>query len=677
MFAKRSRVPRESDAPLRSTPTRLSSRLAAEDAADSSIRSSVPSNDSSLLSSPSNPLAKRTHRDSLLDSLSIHQRTLCGKLSSIGTRRECRKREREDRQGQGSREGFTGGGGSGGRSSAAASSRAGSQTGRGSQGTLLVPLQTRQACETVLTPTCSRSFSQLARTFRNRLALAGFKAQRGWQDVKLDVIEPHMEQEAARRRGQSAEVSLPPPPPPFQQQQQQYAPPPPPLPQSPYAQQHHQSPYADHSLYTPAPPPMQHQLPPPPPLQQPHYAGGMDAMLGGGAQQQKRQRQEQQEIPGPPNSYSNNSVYAPVPQPVQHVSPYSTAGVYQTSASGSSALAQHDGRPNKRRLAEPAPQSRIGQASPRARTKATRRSPGKNGQNPLSASDPNFSSFVDAATALTGMARHPSDPSINGSDEDAVNFQHQQQQHQQQQHHQQQQQHYLGGAFEQSHLNGNSPFPPPSSIPRPATPERNLNGLRGTPGAPGGSGGEGSDAAAAADLMLYLAQSPSPVQPRKTQNAIIGGEGAAVKGRRLFSGMGGGDGDFGGELGNGANGGGGGGLDAPFATQSPSLGPPSTIPDPIKSSSHQHSSLPAPSSHLLDQALAAPATPGRAREVSLNGAASWENFINASPSPTRGGRRISGTGIGGGGGAGGEGGGSPGMKGIGGEFGASRAVLPW
>ncbi|BGP19173.1 hypothetical protein JCM10213v2_007260 [Rhodosporidiobolus nylandii] len=378
-----------------------------------------------------------------------------------------------------------------------------------------------------------------------------------------------------------------------------------------------------------------------------HQAGGMDAILAGGASSglsHKRSRQVLDPIyeQHHPNTYNNASVYAPSPQPVQHVSPYSTAGIYQAAGSGLTAPILQDARPTKRRHATMDDTlgggafggggSKIGQASPRARTKSGRRSsPGKTGlgqPNPLSSSDPNFSSFVDAATALTGMARAPSDPSQNGSDEEARS---------------------AGpgggsllGAFEQPH--SALPLPPPPPFPRPATPER-AGGPSRLPGAPGGTGGsEGQTAAEAADLMLYLAASPSPQQPRRTVNQNLGGEGAAtgMKGRRLFSGVGehggGGAGGgsaprgessiFGGELpapqspfANGSA------LDAPFAAPSPST-------DPHKPSVSALPPPPAPSSlaHEISSASAAgaPATPGRQRQPSLNGA-SWDAFINESP----------------------------------------------
>ncbi|GAA5853739.1 hypothetical protein JCM8547_007429 [Rhodosporidiobolus lusitaniae] len=556
--------------------------------------------------------------------------------------------------------------------------------------------------------------AKLARAFRNRLALAGFKAQRGWQDATLDQIEPHMEQEALRRRSQSVDPNgVPPPAPPpqqhapmqqYQQQQHQqvyvpeasvYAPPP--------QFQPHPSPYDQQGLYgIPSQPPPQQQF-----QSHPHHS--MDAMLGGSigpssSLSNKRPRQDQfspvtnqQAF----NSYSNASVYAPQPQPVQHVSPYSTASVYQSAPAASGSFSPGgDGlaRPNKRRLGQdsPAPGSRIGQASPRARTKSGRRaSPAKNGRaslhaqaaNDVASSDPSFSSFVDAAAALTGMARAPSDPSMNGSDEE------------QQQQHLYQQQNFLGnGAFEplplppQPHhnplshstlshahsplANGNGFPPPPTSAspfpPRPSTPDRPHPLASKQPGAPGGSAGEGT-AAEAADLMLFLAHSPSPQQTRKTNPTALG-EGTGIKGRRLFSGvgMGGGGGadEFGGELGGGGGKGLGGELDAPFAPS-----PTTAAPEPTKpsSSAHAASSLPAPPSSALNGLDLAPATPGRNRKPSQ----SWENFINASPSPTRGGlgggtRRTSAPG-GIAGGAEGEGG-SPPLGEMGAAVGAEAGV---
>ncbi|GAA6023633.1 hypothetical protein JCM10207_005093 [Rhodosporidiobolus poonsookiae] len=503
--------------------------------------------------------------------------------------------------------------------------------------------------------------AKLARTFRNRLALASFKSQRGWHDETLDTIEPHLEQEALKRRGQPPIDFASPMPPvqglPVHPHHQAFEPSPSSYPQPLPPQQL----YVQQSPYGASPMPYPQQPPPPP-----HLTGDLDAMLEASAllppPPSKRPRQGR----GANNSYSDASVYAPQPQPLTHLSPYSTAGVYQSGLGGPSPLGAGagagspgafghgatPGRGTKRRLPSQDGAVRIGMASPRARTKtAGRRSPGKSGiasgqpPNPLSSSDPNFSSFVDAAAALTGMARAPSDPSQNGSDEDghglgggagagaAVPF--------------------LGATAGGGAVNG-SPFPP-----RPSTPERTTPVK--LPAAPGGSGGEGSDSAAA-DLMLFLAQSPSPVRTRTSTNLGGGPDGVAVKGRRLFSGAGeadglgggeGGEGDasiFGGELGSSA------GLDAPFGSATPGAGTGSgdspARPDPTKSTAHAASSLAVPSAAdgtetpaplALGGPLQPPATPGRDRQPSLNGA-SWESFINASPSPKRGGggRRLSG-----------------------------------
>ncbi|KAF7912394.1 uncharacterized protein EAF01_001415 [Botrytis porri] len=46
--------------------------------------------------------------------------------------------------------------------------------------------------------------SKMARKLQNRLALAQFKAERGWEDLTLDTIEPRMEEELRRRRPTSS-----------------------------------------------------------------------------------------------------------------------------------------------------------------------------------------------------------------------------------------------------------------------------------------------------------------------------------------------------------------------------------------------------------------------------------------------------------------------------------------
>lgn len=40
---------------------------------------------------------------------------------------------------------------------------------------------------------------QMARKLQNRLALAQFKTNRGWEDLPLDTIEPKVEEELRRR----------------------------------------------------------------------------------------------------------------------------------------------------------------------------------------------------------------------------------------------------------------------------------------------------------------------------------------------------------------------------------------------------------------------------------------------------------------------------------------------
>ncbi|KAJ8292480.1 hypothetical protein OF846_004258 [Rhodotorula toruloides] len=429
--------------------------------------------------------------------------------------------------------------------------------------------------------------SRLARNFRNRLALASFKTQRGWQDVKLDIIEPHMQQESLRRKQQMQNTPIDPS---LQHQIAQGV-----------------GSYGQPQAYAPAysPPTIQH----PPhghrhvPEYQQHMAGGMDAVLdanaGAGPSSHPNKRPRLDGVAGggrrSGDLYSGDAVYAPQPQPTYSFSPYATDNVYQpkpslsaSHSSTSTPRGQHaqEGRASSSRRraghAEAKSASPAVSASPRTRTRTSSRR-GSPAKQPLSSNDPTFSSFVDAATALTGMARAPSDPSAgSGSDE--------------------------GGS--QPHANGSvDPFsghaqhPPP----RPSTPERQVVKL---PGAPGVNGSGDGAAEGAAELMLYLAASPSPVQSRKTVPNTTMGDG--MKGRRLFSGGdGGASAVFGGDLNSLSTASSSGALEDPFSTPT----------EPSKSTS------------AASLGIGAPGTPGRQRQPSLNGG--WESFINASPSPKR------------------------------------------
>lgn len=436
---------------------------------------------------------------------------------------------------------------------------------------------------------------QLARNFRNRLALASFKTQRGWQDVKLDIIEPHMQQESLRRKQQMQNTPIDPT---LQHQVAQGV--------GSYGQ-----PQAYAHAYSP--PPVQH---PPhrqqhsPPYQQ-HMAGGMDAVLGGNADAgpsshpNKRPRLDGVAGGGRHSGdlYSGDAVYAPQPQPTYSFSPYATDNVYQpkpaplshshSSASISTPRGQYaqDSRASSSRRragrAEAKSASPAVSASPVTRTRISSRR-GSPAKQPLSSNDPTFSSFVDAATALTGMARAPSDPSAgSGSDEGGS-------------------QPLANGSNVDGFPGNNTQNPPP----RPTTPERQVVKLPGAPGLGANGSGDGA-AEGAAELMLYLAASPSPVQTRKTVPVTTMGDG--MKGRRLFTGGdGGANAIFGGDLNSLSTASSSGALEDPFSTSA----------EPSKSASAAAS-----------LGLGAPGTPGRQRQSSLNGG--WESFINASPSPKR------------------------------------------
>ncbi|GAA6022329.1 hypothetical protein JCM8202_002028 [Rhodotorula sphaerocarpa] len=579
--------------------------------------------------------------------------------------------------------------------------------------------------------------AKLARNFRNRIQLAAFKNQRGWQDVKLDMIEPHLEQEAQQRvqhsvpfgkgasplfAGNEAQMGASPSTMPHRLQQQQQQPRMGDSRQPAYPQQVQPPGYAPASRA-----PMHNAYPA-------HLGGGggMEALLEGGSHgygfggraslgaddfASAASAMSAAPPPAPPHkrarldhaansSYNVNSVYAPQPVTQHAGSPYATAEVYAPPhASGSryghlysSAPARYEHGWDSRMphqmqqqahqpdghelyalpqpvqahhqlyqqaplpLQQHQPTHRTANPSPRTRAASRRISPQK---QPLSSSDPTFSSFVDAANALTGMARAPSDPALDGvngsqgggigSDEGGTRG---------------------GSGSGQASLEmsaSGSGHSPPSHPPRPSTPERQVVKLPGAPNANGGAGnnsGGGGDGGAtaegAAELMLFLAASPSPVQARKTAPAPTLGDGSMPKGRRLFSGAGDGDSSFGGELDAfgtpdaAENGGGGGSLGgggstsasrgatstpAPFATASPLADPSkafatssSTGASTGASAAAAAASSPALSQPFESSSMGSglPATPGRTRrqrQTSFGGA--WESFVNASPSPKR------------------------------------------
>ena len=455
------------------------------------------------------------------------------------------------------------------------------------------------------------------------------------------------------------------------------------------AQQHH----LYHSQQQQPPPPQRYQQPDAPPT--------------------KRTRTARGDLSA---TYSAQDVYAPQPFPVPHSSaPYATGEVYQpplaggsrypnrmysdalaannhnaavaatayehvwdsrTSPDGSRSLRQRGpfpggmppggAPPSTEMYSLPAPAAQRPppqtHSSPRTRAAARRSSPPK---QPLSSSDPTFSSFVDAANALTGMARAPSDPALNGTgaggddvDEEA--------------HAQSLARRSMdmaagnGLRHSSSSASGHGGAASGYALPRPSTPERQVVKLPGAPNGGGGGsgGGDGATAEGAAELMLFLAASPSPVQNRKAPPPPTLGDGMPTKGRRLFSGMGTGAGEggdasasFGGELdpfGGGGNSsrshdvgannnsnnsdrnGHPASVPAPFATASPSADPSKHFATASSSSSlaqQQQQQQQDPSQTAFMPS--APATPGqRQRQPSLGGA--WESFINASPSPKRG-----------------------------------------
>lgn len=420
----------------------------------------------------------------------------------------------------------------------------------------------------LLTLACPR---QTARNFRNRLALASFKAQRGWQDADFGSIEAHIEQQTQQlqqqptfgythppRPGQIVYGSMPPP------MSEAYAADTPffghaPLPMSVSYASTSAAPYDSIALRGPA-----------------QLAPSSDA----------HQRQKRRMTVGDPNGRTALS---------------------RTSSSSSGETGAH-----RRHSLSSGPKP----GSPRSRV-PPRKQQLPATSRPLSSSDPTFSSFVDAAAALTGLSRGPPDPNvISGDDGDRPG---------------------IAGTIP----NG-----------RAATPDRE-------------KGNTSASAEGAAELMLFLAASPSPVQTRANVSApAMGGDGSALKGRRLFSGV---EGMSSGPHAHAVSESsplsarlqGSPSHLAPASAISPHRSPPARFSPtgspfadgtegPSKTSQHYsvlssaapHGSMSsvapfAPSTVSMSGPStlpAIPSTPGRDRQASGSG---WEHFLNVSPSPQR------------------------------------------
>ncbi|KDE07751.1 hypothetical protein MVLG_02023 [Microbotryum lychnidis-dioicae p1A1 Lamole] len=509
--------------------------------------------------------------------------------------------------------------------------------------------------------------ARITRHFKTRLALAAFKAQRGWQDATLDQIEPHLEQEAQRHKqqqqlqqqqAQQSQQQL-------QQQQQQHM-----MAQQQFLAQQEAAAAQQQLQYHRSQPlqagaAFQAQKPPA------HYTNGNGMEYSQPYQQPMPMQQPPQQAWGRPGPFDNAGMGPPsfaghkrarsiniYDQPQQSMAYPANLGAYgspqpmastsalqppvQIGANGGPAMFGDASRPTKRRVLgqehgggrpslhhSSSSSSSVGSVtalgaitelrSPRSRHSATRSSLSRGNSSasmvgrPVSSSDPNFSTFVDAASVLTGLSRGLSDQSDN-SDEGMQG----------------------GAAGGPSSSSQSNPFG--SSIPRPRTPTsandkgkgaamHHMSGVNGS--APPTTGGE-SSAEGAAELMLYLAYSPSPVQSRSSHVVNnIGGEGM-MKGRRLFSGSGEDHPASSAAFGNGAgmNGAGGG----PNGT---GLGSYDEALHPAKASRVVSAPPPGspPSSMLGPGAFggAIPSTPGRERQIS----SSWDAYINVSPSPQR------------------------------------------
>lgn len=344
----------------------------------------------------------------------------------------------------------------------------------------------------------------------------------------------------------------------------------------------------------------------------------------------------------PPRHFggSNEDHYAASFSPHAHTSPYQSiaststlqpsaylmGSPYQGSPVADSH--RHKRRPSDFTSPQRASQSSHVQPSPRTSSKHVKsRSISKvpATDNGVTLSDPSFSSFVDAATALTGLSRAPSEATLPGSNSDeeqraGVDG-------------------TLGGGSTGTR-SGTPPFGTPfspfptSTLPissttstnflhRPQTPERGSGSVQK------GKGPENTSDAA--ELMLFLAASPSPAQGRR-EPTTLGASSGGMKGRLLF-----------------------GGID-----DSSHLSPSSHSPSQFSHPPPQSSSIPSTSitsmtksggeglgsSYEYDSKVPrlsspTPSTPSRERVTSFGngGSGGWDSYlnvnVNVSPSPGR------------------------------------------
>ena len=231
------------------------------------------------------------------------------------------------------------------------------------------------------------------------------------------------------------------------------------------------------------------------------------------------------------------------------------------------------------------------------------------GGPPISSSDPGFSSFVDAASVLSGLngrngseggggmhqAGEPDDgrrtpPRNKGK--------------------------AVANGLGHSHGNGNG----------------NGNGGAGAGEAGTGGAGEGNNSADAAELMLYLAASPSPVQSKASvpKAQLLGGA-SPVRGRRLFSG------DHEADTAPSQS------VSAVFGDfhQTGAFGHGHGRHSPPPPHQQAHGSHHAYLGHGLPPSIAAEVSTPRDRQPSFGApGGAWETYVNASPSPSPGKRTL-------------------------------------
>ena len=309
---------------------------------------------------------------------------------------------------------------------------------------------------------------QAGRILQQRLALASYKALNGWQDAKLEQLEPHAEQKAQERdRKRKAQEAID-----QSQQAKKIA----------LASQT-QNDRSVHARQDTGP-----GLPP----QMSLYDAMMTPSLGSGMFDSYSPRVADGFAEYPSSGQQHSLLASSDLAPSAHIgqaSPGRSGLIIQTALANSTAALHHPASPISSARDTPGlrPGSPLGKIeSPHRRTNSTP-------HQTLSTRDPGFVGTVNAATVLSGLT---------------------------------------AGGLEDT-IPGPSRITPPPSAKKGLSQGSPKSGSNGRPRARTNPGGEQD----AAELMLYLAQSPSPgpVKRKVSHPFPMDEKNGAMKGRQLFA----------------------------------------------------------------------------------------------------------------------------------------------